>query len=145
MSVAQNLLAILQILKNEAVRMKINKDLEILEGGNVGIGIYPKEYEIGRSESSQFKFWKVKIVLISVPLLGATWNDPGNGAEFVKIRTNDSPIFPFDNVVRRVNVYKVPSFKVFPLKIKVGSRPLLPIFPIVDIIGDKMLLFILAR
>ncbi len=36
---------LLNILLEEATRMNVNDKLEILEGGSVGIGIYPKEYD----------------------------------------------------------------------------------------------------
>jgi phosphomannomutase len=36
---------LLQILQNLAKQMKIEKDLVIAEGGSVGIGIYPKEWD----------------------------------------------------------------------------------------------------
>ena len=37
--------SIISLLKNKALELKIEKDLVIAEGGTVGIGIYPKEYD----------------------------------------------------------------------------------------------------
>ena len=39
---------LLQLLKNKSIELNINDKVEILEGGSVGIGIYPKEY--GKSQ-----------------------------------------------------------------------------------------------
>jgi len=36
---------IISILKNKAVELKIENDVVIAEGGTVGVGIYPKEYD----------------------------------------------------------------------------------------------------
>lgn len=36
---------LINILKNKSIELNINNELDILEGGSVGIGIYPKEWD----------------------------------------------------------------------------------------------------
>jgi len=86
---------LLQLLKNKSIELNINEKVEILEGGSVGIGIYPKEY--GKSQVLESL-----IDYKNISYFGDKYTIDGNDYEL--ITHNDITGYPVNSVEETIKI-----------------------------------------